>query len=178
MTDGAYWICTSHPAKKDPARAKAEGYARWQDDPRYIVIASKQSEMAERIRRHDWAKTSLGRIEDWSDTLISSVALVLSSEFPMSVYWGDELIVIYNDAYAPIVGPRKHPDLIFGLPLRQGWYEVIASFLFFFPFKLCRSIVLFYGWGVARIDMGSDQEECVGCHARHRLFLQRRVDAL
>lgn len=83
--------------------------------------------MAERTRKHDWASTSLGPIESWSDALIANVNLILSSKFPMSVYWGDELIVIYNDAYIPIVGPRKHPEQIFGLPLRQGWYEVLVS---------------------------------------------------
>jgi hypothetical protein len=43
--------------------------------------------------------TSLGRIEDWSDNLLCSVNLMLACAFPSLVFWGSELLQLYNDAF-------------------------------------------------------------------------------
>ena len=40
----------------------------------------------------------------------------------MAVRWGPELITIYNDAYAPLLGER-HPR-VFGRPTREVWPEI------------------------------------------------------
>src|SRR4030095_14590618 len=65
-------------------------------------------EMGERIRAHDWARTALGPIESWPQSLRSALSICLGSRFPIVLYWGAELTVLYNDAYAEILG-RKHP---------------------------------------------------------------------
>jgi hypothetical protein len=40
------------------------------------------AEMAERIRVHNWEAAPLGPIEDWSETLVATVNLMLHSPFP------------------------------------------------------------------------------------------------
>lgn len=40
------------------------------------------SDMAERVRLHDWASSPLGPLEQWPDVLKTTVALCLASSFP------------------------------------------------------------------------------------------------
>lgn len=56
----------------------------------------------------DWASTPLGPIDAWSPTLRNSVDLMLHSSFPMTLLWGEQFALVYNDAYAPMIGD-KHP---------------------------------------------------------------------
>jgi PAS domain S-box-containing protein len=86
-------------------------------DPAY-----EPGEMARRVRNLDWSRTALGASETWAPSLKLSVAIVLASGFPMAIRWGPELILIYNDAYRPILG-EKHPGAL-GRPLREVWWEV------------------------------------------------------
>jgi PAS domain-containing protein len=65
-------------------------------------------EMADRVRDYDWRSSPLGPIEAWSKELVTIVNLTLASSSPARTMWGPELILIYNDAYRPIPGPR-HP---------------------------------------------------------------------
>jgi PAS domain S-box-containing protein len=53
------------------------------------------------------------------------LSVILDSGFPMSVRWGPDLIVLYNDAYAPLLGDR-HPRAL-GKPLRDVWPEIYAE---------------------------------------------------
>ena len=79
-------------------------------------------EMRRRVRELDWASTPLGPIERWPLALRSTVDTLLASAFPNIVLWGPELIQIYNDAYAPIIGV-KHPHAL-GRGNREVWPEV------------------------------------------------------
>ena len=74
------------------------------------------------IAEKDWSRTQLGSAENWSPALKLSVQLILASGFPMSVRWGPDLIMIYNDAYAPILGD-KHPRAL-GAPTSEVWPEI------------------------------------------------------
>jgi serine phosphatase RsbU (regulator of sigma subunit) len=71
---------------------------------------------------HDWDGTPLGDVEGWSPTLLSTVATCLNSRFPMLVMWGPDLVMVYNDAYAPILGAR-HPTAL-GRPLSEVWSDI------------------------------------------------------
>jgi PAS domain S-box-containing protein len=64
--------------------------------------------MADRVRAYDWGSTPLGPIESWSKELLTIVNLTLGSPSPARTMWGPDFILIYNDAYRPIPGPR-HP---------------------------------------------------------------------
>lgn len=77
--------------------------------------------MAEQIRTHDWSATPLGPLESWPEMLRTTVALCLDSRFPQAIFWGPELVMLYNDAFVPIMG-NKHSAL--GRPLPQVWQEV------------------------------------------------------
>ena len=82
-------------------------------------------DMAARIAAHDWVR-SLGPIETWPLSLKTAVGLVVHSAVPMVLLWGDDGVMIYNDAYSVLAGGR-HPELL-GSRVREGWPE-IAEFI-------------------------------------------------
>src|SRR2546425_5386267 len=41
----------------------------------------------------------------------------------MMIWWGPELVTLYNDAYRPILGSRKHPRAL-GRPGRECWLAI------------------------------------------------------
>jgi signal transduction histidine kinase len=79
-------------------------------------------EMGDRIRAFDWSKTSLGPCETWPESLKTAVRIVVGSRYQMFVWWGEDLINIYNDAYAPLLGQR-HPSAL-GQPAAEIWREI------------------------------------------------------
>ncbi len=86
------------------------------------AFANLPGEMARRIREMDWSATALGNSEAWPQSLKLSIAMILASGFPMAIRWGPELVLIYNDAYRPILRD-KHPEAL-GRSLREVWWEV------------------------------------------------------
>lgn len=78
--------------------------------------------MAALVRSHDWSKTPLGPVENWSPSLRLIVDIMMASGFPKAVRWGPEFVLIYNDGYKPFLGD-KHPRA-FGLPFREAWPEL------------------------------------------------------
>jgi PAS domain S-box-containing protein len=89
--------------------------------PRPAFLAA-EGELSGLIARFDWAATPLGPLESWSPTLRTTVALILRSAVPVVTLWGEDGIMIYNDAYSLVAGAR-HPDLL-GSKVREGWPEV------------------------------------------------------
>jgi PAS domain S-box-containing protein len=83
---------------------------------------SQPGEMAQRIRETDWSTTPLGSGQSWPQSLKLHIATILASGFPMAIRWGPELVLIYNDAYRPILRD-KHPAAL-GSPLREVWGEI------------------------------------------------------
>jgi signal transduction histidine kinase len=84
--------------------------------------AGWSGEMAGRICAFDWSQTELGRLDTWSNSLRSTVQLMLASPLPMVMLWGQAGYMIYNDAYSTFAGGR-HPYLL-GSPVELGWPEV------------------------------------------------------
>ncbi len=74
------------------------------------------------VRQKNWTQTPLGATESWPQSLRSAVSICLGSGFPMAIYWGSELILLYNDAWIPIPG-AKHPWAL-GQPGRGVWPEI------------------------------------------------------
>jgi PAS domain S-box-containing protein len=85
-------------------------------------IAVPDTQTARLLRATDWSRTALGPMSGWPQSLRIAVSICLNSRFPMFVWWGPELIDIYNDAYIPMLGAR-HP-LAFGRPARQTWDDI------------------------------------------------------
>lgn len=70
----------------------------------------------------DWRSTALGDPGHWPLPLRIIAQVVLSSGFPKVVLWGPELVQLYNDAYAEIIG-GKHPSAL-GRGNRETWPEL------------------------------------------------------
>ena len=73
-------------------------------------------------RTKDWSQTPLGPVEEWSSALRNAVRMILDSPFAMNLWCGDELVLIYNDAYAPVLG-AKHPAAL-GTRGADVWSEI------------------------------------------------------
>src|SRR5262245_12188363 len=74
------------------------------------------------LRSHDWAASPLGPPSTWPRSLSTIVRVLLTSRYAMWLGWGPELTLLYNDAYARILG-AKHPHAL-GRPTREVWKEI------------------------------------------------------
>ena len=80
-------------------------------------------EMAELTRSFDWSRTPVGPVDEWPETLLITVNMLLGSRHPMFLWWGEELIQFYNDGYRPSIREDKHPSAL-GQPGRECWPEI------------------------------------------------------
>jgi PAS domain S-box-containing protein len=81
-------------------------------DSNHTHFLSGGGEMGELTRSFDWCATSLGAPDQWPHSLKTTLGIILHSAFPMFLFWGEELICFYNDAYRPSLGINgKHPAL-------------------------------------------------------------------
>ncbi|MET7469458.1 SpoIIE family protein phosphatase [Micromonospora sp. NPDC005222] len=78
-------------------------------------------EMGGRLRGFDWFTTPLGSPERWPAALAHAVSTMLSSRAQIVVFWGEEHLAFYNDAYRPTIG-EKHPAVI-ARSARRHWAE-------------------------------------------------------
>ena len=79
--------------------------------------------MRDLVQSHDWEHTPLGPIAMWPASLRSAVGLVMHSVHPMFLWWGEQLVQVYNDAYVPCFGEGKHPAAL-GQAGRACWPEI------------------------------------------------------
>ena len=70
----------------------------------------------------DWAATPLGPVDGWSPVLLSTVELMLASRAPITLIWGPEYVLLYNEAYVPMIFD-KHPAAL-GASCRDVFAEV------------------------------------------------------
>jgi PAS domain S-box-containing protein len=68
--------------------------------------------MASRLRAFDWPSTPSGPARDWPAGLKTMVRLLLSTSNPMCVFWGRELVQLYNDAFAATFGTGGGPNAL------------------------------------------------------------------
>ena len=57
----------------------------------------------------DWSATALGPQETWPALLRLVADLCLDSDSPVLIGWGPDLLMLYNEAYIPLLGAEKHP---------------------------------------------------------------------
>ena len=79
--------------------------------------------MRELVRTHQWEDTPLGPMAGWPASLRTAAGIVMHAVHPMFLWWGEQLIQIYNDAYVPCFGTGKHPAAL-GQAGRQCWPEI------------------------------------------------------
>jgi PAS domain S-box-containing protein len=80
-------------------------------------------EMGALTRAYDWSASPLGPPETWPQSLRTAVRIVLNTNHPMFIWWGEELIQFYNDAYRQTMGPERHPSAL-GQRGRECWAEI------------------------------------------------------
>jgi PAS domain S-box-containing protein len=78
--------------------------------------------LGELIRDFHWSGTGVGPLDKWPSYMRTATSAMLRSMVPMVMLWGDDGVMIYNDAYARFAGGR-HPQLL-GANVREGWPEV------------------------------------------------------
>src|ERR1700755_443526 len=100
-------------------RRETSGRHKAESNPEGLIHGN--SRMAEVIRTHNWSLTPLGPIEDWSENLLFSANLMLACAFPSLVFWGEELVQLYNDAFIPLLAER-HPSGL-GQTAQECWWD-------------------------------------------------------
>ncbi|MEB0058156.1 PAS domain-containing protein [Variovorax sp. LG9.2] len=79
-------------------------------------------EAAALARGLDARRSPLGAPPAWPQALRTTLELMLPAHAQMVLFWGPELVALYNDAYAPTIG-LKHPTA-FGRPAAENWAEL------------------------------------------------------
>ncbi len=74
------------------------------------------------IDEFDWASTPIGPRDAWPASLRTSAGICVASRFPILIWWGPDLTMIYNDAYSVFLGD-KHPRAL-GAPGREIWNDI------------------------------------------------------
>ncbi|ACA16314.1 multi-sensor hybrid histidine kinase [Methylobacterium sp. 4-46] len=92
--------------------------------PKEVIGIAGGGALGALVRAHDWAATPLGPIGSWPGSLRTAVGILLLSPVPMVLLWGEDGVMIYNDAYA-VLAAGRHPALL-GSRVREGWPEVAA----------------------------------------------------
>jgi PAS domain S-box-containing protein len=87
-----------------------------------LIFLDAPGELARLISDYDWAATSIGPLEAWPQSLKTIAGFLIRSPIPIVLLWGEDGVMIYNDAYSVFAGGR-HPQLL-GSKVREGWVEV------------------------------------------------------
>ncbi|KAI9705907.1 MAG: hypothetical protein M1836_005313 [Candelina mexicana] len=103
---------------KTTLQAEEDGFFDWTR----LSLSSSLPHHVHFARSIDWATTSLGPIEHWPAALRGMCNLIMASPHPAAMYWGDDYIAIYNEAYIPLAG-QKHPMLM-GQSYKEAWAEI------------------------------------------------------
>lgn len=90
-----------------------------------VSFLSGGGAMGELTRNYDWQQSPLGSPHTWPSTLKTSLRLLLTSNHPMFIWWGPELIQFYNDAYLQTMDTERHPSAL-GQPGRECWEDTWA----------------------------------------------------
>jgi PAS domain S-box-containing protein len=80
-------------------------------------------EMGALMRAYDWSVSPLGKPETWPQSLRTALRILLNTNHPMFIWWGEGLIQFYNDAYRQTMGPERHPSAL-GQGGRECWAEI------------------------------------------------------
>jgi PAS domain S-box-containing protein len=90
--------------------------------PDTAALFPGDGEVARHCRAIDWAATSLGPVEQWPAALRTTVRMAIECPFPINLWCGRDLLLIYNDAYSVVLA-RKHPRAL-GRPGSEVWGEI------------------------------------------------------
>lgn len=77
--------------------------------------------LREAYDRVDWVGAGLGALGGWDGHLRSTLQLALGTRFPVCLFWGPDLVMLYNEAYVQLI-EDKHPDAL-GRPAEKVFPE-------------------------------------------------------
>lgn len=77
---------------------------------RRLIHVGTGDTMKEMVETYPWEKTPLGPRSQWSSSLFSAVSYILDHPWPKAIWWGKDLVLLYNDAYKELVA-HKHPHI-------------------------------------------------------------------
>ncbi len=80
--------------------------------------------MRARCRDFDWASTPLGPVSSWTQSLRTIVSTLLASRQPMFLFWGPELVQVYNDSYRPSLGHGGRAERALGAKGKEFWTDI------------------------------------------------------
>ena len=89
---------------------------------RKLIFRNRRDGQSE-TRSLRWRRTPVGPVDRWPEALLITVNTLLGSRHPMFLWWGEELVQFYNDAYRPSICEDKHPRAL-GQRGRECWPEV------------------------------------------------------
>ena len=73
------------------------------------VAADATPGCAELVHDLAWERTPMGPMDAWDPMVRATVEVVVASPVPMALVHGDEFTLIYNDAYADVLGASIRP---------------------------------------------------------------------
>jgi hypothetical protein len=71
-------------------------------------VSSGGGEMGALMRAFDWSQTPVGPVSKWPQSLRTAARIILTSRYAMFIWWGRELVNLYNNPYREFLG-IKHP---------------------------------------------------------------------
>ncbi|RDW59895.1 hypothetical protein BP6252_12982 [Coleophoma cylindrospora] len=74
-------------------------------------VAQPPSEFVKLFCSVDWASTALGPMEEWPVQLQHMTCLLLADSRPVALFWGPSYVMLYNEGYIDVAGPR-HPAML------------------------------------------------------------------
>lgn len=110
------------PKKQGVGFVSLKGHSSPEQDRRLFA----QGAMADVIRAFDWSSTSVGSIDTWDSHLLVALDTMLGCAFPATLQWGPELLLFYNDAYAPLIAER-HPRAL-GRSILASFPEIVEVY--------------------------------------------------
>jgi len=88
-----------------------------------LDLMSGGGEMGALMRSYDWSASPFGPVSSWPQSLRTALRICLDSRFPIAIWWGPALRLLYNDAWKPALGTSKHPQAL-GAPAAEVWSDV------------------------------------------------------
>ena len=85
-------------------------------------VFARAGEMRTLLEGFDWGATALGHPEDWPQELRVAASICLGAKYPIAIYWGPDLTLLYNEAWSAIPGD-KHPWAL-GRQAAEVWPDI------------------------------------------------------
>lgn len=96
---------------------------RLSTEPDWILpeITHDQQPYMDVVASLDWASSPIGPPDTWPPLLKQSFNQMLADARPIAIFWGDQYILLYNEAFSKLCG-SLHTKLM-GKPIETAWPE-------------------------------------------------------